>query len=69
MLKRIEYNAFKNCKNLKSINLPDSLEYIGKQCFYGSGLEELMVPKAVKSIGDDAFKDSALKRIAVEEGC
>lgn len=32
-LKRIERNAFKHCKNLKSINLPDHLEYIGKSCF------------------------------------
>ena len=29
-LKRIEYNVFKYCKNLKNIQLPDSLEYIGK---------------------------------------
>ena len=37
-LKRIEYNVFKNCKNLRSIKFPDSLEYIGTQCFSGSGL-------------------------------
>lgn len=32
-LKEIEYGAFENCKNLKNINLPDRLEYIGKRCF------------------------------------
>ena len=32
-LKRIEYSAFKNCKNLKGINLPERLEYIGMWCF------------------------------------
>ena len=32
-LKRIEYSTFEKCKNLKRINLPDGLEYIGKCCF------------------------------------
>ena len=32
-LKRIEYSAFEKCKNLKSIDLPDGLEHIGKCCF------------------------------------
>ena len=32
-LKRIEYSTFENCKNLKSVDLPEKLEYIGKQCF------------------------------------
>ena len=59
-LKGIEYSTFENCKNLKSVWLPDKLERIGKQCFRGSGLEEIMIPKGVKSIGDSAFKDSAL---------
>ena len=29
-LKRIEYNAFESCKNLKSINLPEMVEYVGE---------------------------------------
>ena len=68
-LKDIECNTFENCKNLKSVWLPDKLERIGKQCFRGSGLEELMIPKSIKSIGDGAFQDSALKKIIVEKGC
>ena len=32
-LRRIEYSAFKNCKNLKSIDLSEKIEYIGKRCF------------------------------------
>ena len=29
-LKRIEYSAFKNCKGLKRVYLPDKLEYVGR---------------------------------------
>ena len=29
-LKKIEYNAFQNCKSLKRINLPERVEYIGR---------------------------------------
>ena len=36
-LRRIGYGAFKGC-HLREIRLPDSLEYIGKECFWGSGL-------------------------------
>ena len=32
-LRRIEYSVFKSCKNLKSIDLPEKIEYIGKRCF------------------------------------
>lgn len=29
-LKRIEYCAFAECKKIKTVKLPDGLEYIGK---------------------------------------
>ena len=32
-LKRIEYNAFGDCRNLKRLVLPDKLEHIGRCCF------------------------------------
>ena len=68
-LKRIEYRVFFGCKNLKHIELPENLEHIGNWCFCGSGLEKTMILKPVKSIGDGVFKDSALEKIVVEEGC
>ena len=37
-LKVIEYDAFRNCKNLKYITLPDGLGKIGMRCFYESGI-------------------------------
>ena len=32
-IKRIEYRAFKDCKDLRDITLPDGLTHIGKKCF------------------------------------
>ena len=32
-LKRIECRAFCDCNNLESVDLPEGLECIGKQCF------------------------------------
>ena len=40
-LRIIEYCAFENCKNLKDIQFPDSLWYIGKYCFWKSGLQTI----------------------------
>ena len=54
-IKRIEYCAFENCKNLRDIKLPDGLTYIGKRCFYGSGLESVTIPPSVRAIGPYAF--------------
>ena len=32
-LKKIEYRTFARCRNLKAIELPNGLEYLGKECF------------------------------------
>lgn len=56
-----------NCERLKSITLPEGLEHIGDYCFSDSRIDEILIPKTVKSIGKDAL--SSLKYIEVEEGC
>ena len=32
-LKRVEYRTFAGCGNLKAIEFPDGLEYLGEHCF------------------------------------
>ena len=54
-MKRIEYYAFQNCKNLKKIVLPDKLEYVGQYCFWGSELQKVWIPRAEMEAGEEAF--------------
>lgn len=54
-LKRIEHYAFSACSNLKGIDLPDSLTFIGSLAFDRSGLTSIIIPGSVESIGRAAF--------------
>lgn len=49
-LRRIEYNAFRECTNLRNIKLPDRLEYIGKYSFSETGLEEVTLPASLRTV-------------------
>ena len=54
-LKRIEYQTFYNCKNLKRIEIPNGIEYIGSECFCESGVEEITLPGTLKEIERKIF--------------
>ena len=54
-LKRIEYSAFQGCENLKRIDLPKGLEYIGKQCFQESGLEYVKLPPLLRRLEESTL--------------
>lgn len=43
-LRRIEYGTFESCGNLRHVELPGALEYVGVSCFAVSGLEEVVLP-------------------------
>ena len=48
--------TFQNCKNLKSVMIPDSINFIGEKTFYGCRiLRDVYIPNSVVSIADDAF--------------
>ncbi|MBQ8337237.1 MAG: leucine-rich repeat domain-containing protein [Bacteroidaceae bacterium] len=52
----INDSAFKDCKNLKSITIPNNVKEIGNSAFYGcSGLTSIEIPNSVTSIGENAF--------------
>ena len=68
-LRRIEYNAFNGCRNLREVRLPERLEYIGKLGFQNSGLEEFVAPPGLKEIDGGAFSGCAgLRHATLNKG-
>ena len=45
------------CEDLKSVEIPNGVEYIGEDCFEGSGVEKIMLPGTLKEIDKYAFYD------------
>ena len=48
--------SFFNCYNLTAIRLPNSVEKIGEEAFWGCDLNSISIPRYVKEIGSDAIK-------------
>ena len=61
-IKRIPDFCFAGCKNLESVTLGDSIEYIGEYAFAGTGITEITLPKNLKYIWCDAFKDTNIEK-------
>lgn len=53
-LRIIGDNVFYGARNLKSIILPSTLEYIGASAFAGSGITEVALPESLREIGGNA---------------
>ncbi len=51
----IANNAFQNCENLQTIELPEGLQSIGAWAFAESSLTEIEIPDSVSEIGENAF--------------
>ncbi len=57
-VKSIEWNAFMNCRNLKSVSLPKSDIKIGIGAFFGCrNLTDIVIPEGVTTMGSGAFSD------------
>jgi|GEM_PF-620999 len=61
--------AFRDCKRLAEVVLPESLTYVNNGLFSGCGsLRSVAIPEAVTAIGDEAFKGcSSLAEIKIPE--
>ena len=59
--------AFNGATNLKSVNIPASVETIGVNAFRSTALETLTVPATVKTISYGAFRDmDSLTTVTIE---
>ena len=54
-LKKIPGFNFYYCSQLKYIEIPEGVEYIGSGAFKGSGLTQIRLPSTIKKIGELAF--------------
>ena len=67
-LETIWGEAFRGCKSLTDVKLPDSLQYIRYLAFEGcKSLSSIKLPKNLKSIWSNAFCETALKEIEIPE--
>ena len=52
----IESDAFRDNKNIKSVIIPDGVQFIYSQAFFGcTSLDEVTIPESVINIGEKAF--------------
>ena len=62
-------SAFKNCKNLKVVNLEDGVAYVGMNAFVGcSNIETISISKSVKLFDDNAFNGCENAHFEVADG-
>lgn len=68
-IKTIGDKAFDYCSELKNIGSLNTVEKVGRYCFYGTQLERVTIPATLTEIGDGAFSGTPkLQEIVVEAG-
>ncbi len=65
---RIGDRAFRHMGTVTGVELPDTVEHIGRQAFAWSGISEIIIPASVKTIEEWAFQScSGLERVVFSE--
>ena len=67
-VKTIGEKAFGYCSSLKEINLPESIETLGLGFIVGTQIEEIQIPKSLKSGSCALYGANELKKVEFEEG-
>jgi hypothetical protein len=61
-------SAFRDCRNLRKVNLPDDLSEIRDETFYHCGIDSIIIPNSVKRIGKSAFYSCNLSTVKLPDG-
>ena len=67
-LKQINWQAFRQTTNLKSISLPKGLEVLQERAFNASVITSIVIPGSVKTVGALAFFQSYIEKATIEDG-
>ena len=59
-LESMRFGVFSYLPSLEKIELNDGLKEIGSDCFYKHNLKYIVIPKSVKIIGNNAFRNVTL---------
>ncbi|MDE6370930.1 MAG: leucine-rich repeat domain-containing protein, partial [Duncaniella sp.] len=60
--------TFRECSNLSTVLLPETLTKIGGDAFSGTALNSIDIPAAVREIGSGAFYGTRLRTVNIPEG-
>ena len=60
---KIPDNLFRNCANLRTIDIPASVTAIGRYAFLDSALEEVTFHEGLQTIGLEAFRNTKLSSV------
>jgi len=65
-IKTVKKSAFKNCTKLNKITLNEGLKEIDSEAFYGTSIEEIVIPSTIEKIGEQIFgNNKVLKKINI----
>ena len=67
-VKTIEEYAFYYCKDITGVELGNNVEEIKAHAFDHADIDAINIPKSVKTIGKDAFDESVVKFVKIENG-
>lgn len=66
-LLKIDEEAFSSTKQLKEIEIPQSVKEIGSFAFENSGLEKVLLHDGIKKLGRRTFANTQIEQIALPE--